>query len=192
MGSMVFAQKFSINGHLATNFENVHPTLGIELNLNKIDLLAGVSFWFLKNDTSYTNYQTFNADNTLNEYLVKVFAGIAPKVLVNDKLILSFPLMARIQFRNDSFKYDYGMVYTPDLPKKVEQFGYGFDAGARLYYTLTDRWSIYMGAIMNVLYISDNKYTCWKDSPTVTYTREINDMNWFTDGDVELGVRFTF
>ena len=50
MESTVFAQKFSINGHLATNFENVHPTFGLEVNLNKVDILAGVSFWVYKDD----------------------------------------------------------------------------------------------------------------------------------------------
>jgi hypothetical protein len=192
IGSMVFAQEFSIDGHLATDFEDVHPTLGLEINLNKIDILAGLSFWFYKNSKSYTNYQTFNANNTLNEYWIKFFAGIAPKVLLNDKLTLSFPLMVRIQFRNDSLKYVSDTVYTTTSPKKAEYFGYGFDTGARLYISLTDKWSVYTGAIMNVLYIHDNKYTYWKDSPTTTYTREDNGTSWFTDGNVELGVRFTF
>jgi hypothetical protein len=192
IGSTVFAQKISIDGYLATNFENVHPAFGLEVNLNKVDILTGVSFWFYKDGTSYTNYQTYNADNTLNEYWIKFFAGIAPKVFSNDKLTLSFPLMAKIQFRNDSLEYDSDNVYNTVSPKKVEYFGYGVDIGTRLYISLTDKWSVYTGAVMNVLYIYDDKYTYWKNSTTVIYTREDNGMTWFTDGDVEFGVRFSF
>jgi hypothetical protein len=64
--------------------------------------------------------------------------------------------------------------------------------GKALYYNLTESWSIYTGAIVQVLYIADNKYTYWKTSPNNTYTRENNTISWFTGGNVELGVKFTF
>jgi hypothetical protein len=192
MGSMVFAQKYSVDGYLATNFDDVIPTLGMEVNLDKVDVLAGLGFWVYNRNSSYTNYQTYNFDSDVNEYWIKIFAGIAPKILVNDKLTLSFPLMARIVFRNNSLEYDPDTVYTSGSPKKAEYFNYGFDAGARLYFTLSDSWSIYTGAIMAVFYIYDNKFTYWEDSSTNTYTLENNGVYWFGDNYVELGVRFTF
>jgi hypothetical protein len=190
--SSLYAQKISINGHLGTNFENVIPALGLEVNLSKIDILAGISFWYYNTEVSYNDYQTYNTDNTLDEYWLRFFAGIAPKLIATEKWSLSFPLLAKIQFRNDSLVYKDDSVYTSSSPKEVEYFGYGFDAGTRLYYALTQRWSIYLGAMANVLYIADNKYTFWNSSAYKTYSRENKSMSFFTDGVVELGVRFTF
>jgi hypothetical protein len=192
MASTLFAQKFSLDGHLATNFESVSPTLGFEVNLSKIDVLAGIGFGFYKNGASYSNYSISNEDHTNNEDWINIFAGIAPKVFLNDKLTLSFPLLAKIHFGNASLEYDSADRYITGSLKQARYFGYGFDTGARLYFTFTERWSIYTGAIAQVLYIFDNKYAYWKGSATSTYTRENNGMTWFIDGNVELGVRFTF
>jgi hypothetical protein len=88
MASGVFAQTFSLGGHLVTNFENVLPTFEMELNFSKVDVLAGVSFWRYQNDTSYDNYQTNNVENKLDERRFKIFAGFAPKVTATEGALL--------------------------------------------------------------------------------------------------------
>jgi hypothetical protein len=192
MTSGVFAQTFSLGGHLATNFENVLSAFELEINFSKVDVLAGVSFWRYQDEASYDNYQTFNTDSKLDERWFKIFAGFAPKVAATEKLTLSFPLLAKIQFRDDSFSFEDEFVYSSTSPKKAAYSGYGFDFGARIYYALTKNWSIYGGTIMNAVYIADNKYTYWKGSSVETYTRENKTTTWFTDGLAEMGVRLTF
>ena len=152
----------------------------------------GVSFWTYQNEVSYDNYQNFNVDSKVEERWFRIFAGLAPKVAVTEKLTLSFPLLAKIQFRDDAVGYEDDRVYSKDALKEAEYSGYGVDFGARVYYALTKKWSIYGGAIMNVLYIADNKYTYWKNGPDDTYTRRNNTTNWFTGGQVEMGARVTF
>jgi hypothetical protein len=192
IGSTLFAQKVSITGELTTDFDGVSPVLGLEVNLSKIDILAGFGFWFYKNEAAYNNYQTFNADYVSDQNYFRIFAGVAPKLLINERIILSFPLLAKIQFGNDSLEFENSMVYSQGTLKNGKYFGYGFDTGARIYYTLTQKWSIYTGVIAQVLYIGDNKYTYWKNSPNDIYTRKNNTVSWFTNGNVELGIRFTF
>lgn len=192
IGATLFAQKVSITGELTTEFDGVSPVLGLEVDLSKIGILAGFGFLFYKNEVTYNNYQTFNADYASDRNLFRIFAGVAPKVLVNEKMTLSFPLLVKIQFGSDSLEYESSTVYRQESLKKGEYFGYGFDAGARVYYNLTERWSIYTGAIVQVLYIGDDRYTYWKNSPNDTYIHKNNTFSWFTNGNVELGLRFTF
>jgi hypothetical protein len=192
IGTILFAQNISITGELTTDFDGVSPLFGLEVHLSKIDILAGFGFWFYENEVTYDNYQTFDTDYDSKQNIFKIFSGVAPKILINEKILLSFPLLAEIQFGNDFLEYNRSTVYSPGSLKKAEYFGYGFDAGARIYFSLTKRWSIYTGAIAQILYISNNKYTYWKNSPNDTYTRKNNGIYWFTNGDVELGVRFTF
>jgi hypothetical protein len=45
IGSTAFAQVgVSIDGHVATDFTCVAPTIGVEINLNRIDILAETAF----------------------------------------------------------------------------------------------------------------------------------------------------
>jgi hypothetical protein len=192
MGSSVFAQTFSFGGHLSTNFEGVWPAFEIGINFSTVDVLAGVSFWEYQEEVSYDNYRSFSTDNKLDERWIRLYAGFAPKVRATEKLALSFPLFAKIQFRNDAFGFEDDLVYSEDDLKKADYFGYGLDFGARVYFALTKKWSVYGGAIMNVVYIADNKYTYWKDDPDETYTRETKSTSWLIDGLVEMGVRVTF
>ncbi|MDR0638093.1 MAG: hypothetical protein LBG27_04190 [Spirochaetaceae bacterium] len=192
MGWGLFAQNISFGGHLAANFENVMPTFELGINFSRVDVLAGVSFWLYQDEVSYDNYQNFNVDSKVEERWFRIFAGLAPKVAATEKLTLSFPLLAKIQFRDDAFSFEDDRTYSTSSPQKVAYFGYGIDFGARVHYALTKRWNIYGGTIMNVLFISHNKYTYWKNSPDDTYTRQNNTMSWFTDGLVEMGARVTF
>jgi hypothetical protein len=192
MGSSAFAQTFSFGGHLATNFQNVLPAFEIGINFSNIDVLAGAGFWLYQNETSYDNYQSYNADNNLDERWLRIYAGFAPKVPATEKLTLSFPLLAKVQFRNDDFSFEDDRVYSSTSPQKADYFGYGLDFGIRVYYALTKKWNIYASALMDVVYIADNKYTYWKNSSDEIYTRENKTTNWFTDGHVEMGARVTF
>jgi hypothetical protein len=106
IGSALFAQTFSIDGHLATDFESVAPTVGFEINFSKIDILAGVKFWIYEQNRADENYQEFNTDNVLKEHRFEIFAGIAPKAIITEKWSLTFPLLAKTSFRNDELEYD--------------------------------------------------------------------------------------
>lgn len=192
-GSALFAQiHVSFDGHLATNFSNVAPTLGIEINFNKVDILAGTSFWFYESERTIKDYSYYNTDSKTIQNRYEFFAGIAPKAITTDKWSLTFPLLAKISFRNDELKYVDGNVYTNDSPKNAEYFGYGFDIGSRVYYTIGRKWNIYAGFLFELFSKTNNKYTYWKNSPNITYTQEYNTMVWFDNGEFGLGVRCTF
>jgi hypothetical protein len=191
IGSTLFAQKVSLIGHLATDFDAVAPTLGFEVNFNKIDLLAEANFWIYSSERADKDYQNYNTDSTSIQNRFEIFAGIAPKVIITENWSLTFPLLAKLHFRNDELKYHDSFVYTTDSAKKADYFGYGFDIGARVYYALSQRWNIYAGFLFEIVSISNNKYTYWKTANT-TWTREYNTTLWFNNGEFELGVRYTF
>ncbi|MDR1230201.1 MAG: hypothetical protein LBK61_02245 [Spirochaetaceae bacterium] len=85
-GSALFAQvHVSVDGHLATNFSNVAPSLGIEVNFSKVDILAGTNFWFYESDRIIKNYSLYNTDSKTTQNRYEFFAGIAPKVIATEK-----------------------------------------------------------------------------------------------------------
>jgi hypothetical protein len=190
IGSPLFAQVgVSIDGHLATDFASIAPTIGLEINLSRIDILGGTTFWFNNLKRTYTNYQTYNSNGTQFEYRFEFFAGIAPKVALTEKWSLSIPVLAKIYFREDTLKFESSHTYATDSPKNVTYFGYGLDFGARTYYALNQKWDIYAGILWELVSMQHNTYTYWKTVNT-TYTREDNIMIWFDRGKFELGVRF--
>jgi hypothetical protein len=190
IGSTVFAQVgVSIDGHVATNFTGVTPTIGVEINLNRIDILVETTFWFYNSERTDTNYETYNSDCTQFEYCFEFFAGIAPKVVITEKWSLTIPLLVKRYFRTDTLKYENSRVYSTTSPKNVAYLGYGLDFGARTYYALNQKWDVYMGIMWELVSIQHIKYTYWETADT-TYTREYDTTIWLDNGKFELGVRF--
>jgi antitoxin component YwqK of YwqJK toxin-antitoxin module len=191
VNTALFAQvQFSLSGHLASNFSSVTPTIGFEVNFGKIDILVNANFWISTQERTDKNYQTFNTDSELKENRFEIFAGIAPKVGVTDKISLTFPVLAKVSFRNGLLEYDSSTVYSSDTVNSVGYLGYGLDAGARAYFYLNPKWDIYAGFLFEMFSINNNKYSYWKTSPTSTYMRETKTAVWFDNGEIELGVRF--
>lgn len=191
IGSAVYAQNTALTGELRTDFDGIAPILGLELNVSSLDVIAGIGVRYYKNEASYANYEIFNTDNTINHNYFFINLGIAPKAAVNDKIALSFPLLVKMHYNTYSRDYKLSSVYIPDGLKKGYYFGFGFDAGARIYYALTPRWSIFTGALAQILLHTNNRYIYWKENPAETYKRENIANGWFDNGYMELGIRLT-
>jgi hypothetical protein len=188
-----FAQaKVSITGHLATDFSAVAPTVGLEFNFNRIDVLTAANFWVYSSDRIHKNYQYYTTDNNLSESRFEFFAGVAPKAVITEKWSLTFPILAKVHFRTDALEYENSAVYSSDSPKNVEYFGFGFDIGSRTYYALSQQWNIYAGFLFGIFSKQNQKRTYWKESANDTYTMEYDTTVLFDYGELELGVRYTF
>jgi len=193
MNAVAFAHiQFSFDGHLATNFSSTAPTIGVGFNSNEFEVLLNANFWVYTSERTDKDYQTFNTDNTLKESRFEFKVGFAPKAAISEKLYLSFPLMGKVSFRGDLLEYDNSDTYDTYSAKSVDYFGYGFSVGARTYYVLNQKFDLYAGILFDAVSINNNKYIYWKSSPTSTYTRKYENVTWFENGELGLGLRFKF
>ena len=192
IGSAVFAIGISVTGEIETDFNNISPVIGAEVNFEKIDILAGLGYSFNKNKTSYKDFQTFNTDNTSTVGMLKMYIGVAPKISGNEKITFSFPILAELQIANASLEFEKSDVVAVDSAKEAEGVSFILDIGGRLSYILTERWSVYAGAFAQVFSITNSKLTIWKNIQKDTFTVENNVFDWFNSGKIEFGVRLTF
>ena len=163
----------NIPGTTETLFPNVVPGIGVGIDMGAFDILANIEF------------SLFNIsidDWSLRSLLFGIYAGIAPKAAVSDKLTLSFPIFAK--FLRGSVKLDDG-----DDDYTYGKNAIGLDAGARVYYALNDTWSIYAGVQVSVLeYWLEGKMKGGGSS----VKDDTNVFRFLNNGTLDFGVRYSF
>lgn len=185
--------------------------VGVNYGAPTFDILAGISMISFnkdKVDKQDNDYDSDASKNSFSEgnFILGIYAGIAPKTLISDKWSFSFPLLAGFHFGiGDPIKLTNGKFpdwfdgWSTDTDWGPS-FSYGnwfsvsFDIGTRASYSLNDHWNLYAQANVRLFdWFHWEEYN-WKDPSTDgQYLAEIkNGFQFFAGHNVSLGVLYRF
>jgi hypothetical protein len=158
-----FAQ-FALEGGINTDFtESPLPMIGMAFGLDKMDILAGLTFGYGSYKVDVGGY--YGGSTTVSVWRYGMYGGIGLKLVSSGPWTLTLPILMFINF-NGSSAYN--------------KISYGVDIGAgpRAYYALSDKWALFTGIFANVLefesFIGD---TTW---------------GFFGSASVQLGIKYSF
>jgi len=164
----------------------IWPGLGVEVGVGPVDILAEFEFGIHKE--RYLKGDPGQYSGSL--WYLGISAGVAPKIGITDKVTVSFPFMLKLIPNGERLRYKDKRYEVGGTVKKATNLVFGIEAGARTYFAITPKWSVFTG-IQAVLFSvqGQTKSTAFngttaKDKKTTT--------NIFDAGSIELGVRFTF
>ena len=192
LAASVFPQNISLDARLSLYPDEVIPNIGIGAGMGSWDILAGIGFWVTLNNINIGA----PAEQLRTDYYIKVYAGIAPRVEITEKFILAFPLLLR--YSHTGRKYYYINQHSYIMPGDLAREGrnaFGIDLGARAYFTLNQRWSVYAGleaaaieyrARQKIIVYIDNGYD------TTDFKRNSFGFDFFRNGSIDLGVKYNF
>jgi hypothetical protein len=192
MGSTIFAQQFFVDGLIASDFTSITPNIGVGVSLNKIDILAGVNFNITRDLWEYeTDYS--NNDRVINSNRFGVYAGIAPKVAITEKVSLQFPILLEGGFEITEADFNNLDGGPTGSNNKYNSTYIGFDIGSLVNYSLNRHFDVFAGFLFNAFNLTTYKVDHWK-SPSIneTYFAEQKKIYFFESGLVELGVKYKF
>jgi len=149
-----FAQ-FGIEIYTQVDGDSITPTIGFDINLGGIDILAGVSF----NSSTDSRKDDDRKDGLWG---LDIYAGLGPKVFA-DRWAVSFPLLVQFGFGGTTYKPSSGTVYQGT--NAGGSFDIGFRAGAKAEYAITRNISIFTGVLLNVITYSEKNRLHW-NGPT--------------------------
>jgi hypothetical protein len=194
VGSAMFAQQFFIDSNATTDFESVTPAIGIGIETNYVDIMAGIKFTIgevrFEYSYPYSDYKYSEKRSSAG-----IYVGLAPKALSIEKWTVSFPLLIQIRF-GEASGYDYEnnriAVQSGDL-EQSKHFGIDFLASARAAYSLSEHWDIFAGFVFNIVKYTkyQNLYYMTTSQTGGTYSRTENFTGWLNGGSMQLGVRCT-
>ena len=195
-----FAQFFAGAG-VYTNFSTgAWPSIEIGSSVPNLDLLLGFDLYIAAHSVDFFDNPRANYSLSINEF--GFYAGVAPKVTLTGNWSLSFPLLARLYFGAQKYHYDddnrttSNINYLEGYPYPGRNhFGFGFRAGGRASYGFSEHWSLYTGFLITVIERKKDTYGTWNGSSVSDgYGKfySINRMYVFSQGFVQLGVRYTF
>ena len=182
-----FAQtKIGLTGHLSASNNGAWPSIGVEIDVGPVDILAELEFWVDRD--SFTG-----GEGSWSSWALEFYAGIAPKVEITEKLTLSIPILAKIFHYKEGYNFK-GNRYIPDGMKGLSYNGFGLDLGARAYYALSKRWSIFAGfQVAAMTYQGEGKGKAWSSTGyIINVTENMSEMYFFNSGSFDLGIKFTF
>jgi len=169
------------------NGTSVTPTIGIDINLGGIDVLAGVSF---RSTTTGTKEGEIKETN----WNLGIYAGVGPKMSA-DRWTVSFPLLA--QFGFGGYTLEPSSAYTPsgsNVPNSG--FSIGFRAGAKVEFAITRNASIFTGVLLDVITYTEPNTLRWKGNTAGAGTEQISNpstrVDFFSSGSILLGARINF
>jgi len=156
------------------------PSVGIAVDMGKFDILGNVDFMLRRSAVS-SNERNIDLGFGL-------YAGIAPKAAVSDNVTLSFPILLKYIRTSETRKQD-----TPSGRRKTGYNILGFDAGARAYYALSQRWSIYTGFQVGIMdFTTRTKTTRHGSYGSGSSKADDNSFYFFGMGCVDFGVKLSF
>jgi len=185
-GIEIFGQVHGNNYYTNTNTP-VTPTIGVDINLGGMDVLAGVSF--ISNTTGNKE------DKYRNTYWnLGIYAGVAPR-MSDGRWALSIPLLAQFGFGGRAVEPSSESI-TPGSIMTSSRFNIGFHTGAKVEYAVTSNISIFTGVLLNVITYEERETLRWK-GPTVGAGTESNPnpdtiVTIFNSGRILFGAKINF
>ena len=186
----VFAQNVALTGHLSTGSSGVSPSIGAAFDMGTLDILAEIEFAMRR----YTNYIGEPNERTSTTWLLGIYAGVAPKVEMTERLTLSVPILVKFIYSAYGRKFKDSSWYTLGGDKDWSYNTLGIDAGARAYYALSQKWSVFMGFQAAVItYIGETEGNEWvSGGGTIKWKSADSELLFFHTGTIDLGVKFSF
>ncbi|MCL2129490.1 MAG: hypothetical protein FWH35_03950 [Treponema sp.] len=139
----VYAQsRVSLDMHYTLFGELEGPGFSLGIDLGKLDFLTSFDFWVERDSDNIT-------DDVIINFWHGMYVGIAPKAAISEKVSLSFPIFLKFYRHSEIIKRD-----NPEGKEKIGQNHLRLDAGARAYYAVSKKWSIYTGFQMNLIEIA--------------------------------------
>jgi len=182
LAAVAFAEtQLFLDVHYSLLGELAGPGITMGFGKEKFDILTSFDLWVERDYSGSTETTTISFWHGL-------YVGIAPKAAVSEKLTLSLPILFKF--------YRHAYIEKEDNPggKKTEgQNHLRLDAGARAYYAVNQRWSVYAGFQMNIIEVAGANKTKLSGSFTDdTYDDDTFGLSSFRDGSIDLGVKFNF
>ena len=178
-----FAQGFFLDAHYSYGSQVSNLAFGVGYDMGGFDILANIELNFYGHEGVRVEPYDQNVYRSATYFLFGIFAGIAPKFDVSDNVTIAFPILGKIIFYNYDYKYSNYITNST-----VTSSTFGIDAGARAYYALNDRFSVYTGFQICVFDFDgkDNyRYSNGSTSEgTATYFRILHR------GSLDFGIKF--
>ena len=191
----VYAQAISLDLHASTfasryfylpglgsvSTPSVAPSIGIVADMGNVDLLANVDFWLdIYNDKNYNDKTTY--------WILGIYAGVAPKLDMTERLTLTIPILAK--FIHGGIKYK-DKTYSDEL--KLGQNIFGLDLGGRAYYALGQRASVWMGFQVAVLeFWPEASIKVKSGGYSGSGKSGETDFYFFNGGTLDFGIKINF
>ena len=173
--------QYFLDLHYSLLGELAGPGITMGFGKKKIDILTSFDFW-VERDLDR------NAETRIIGFWHGLYFGIAPRAAVSDKVTVSLPILFKF-YRHSTIE----ISENPGGKEKIGQNHLRLDAGARAYYEVSQRWSIYTGFQLNIVEVAGANKTTRSGS----YGSGSSDDNTFgfysfKSGSIDLGVKFNF
>ena len=179
-GAFAETQLF-LDVHYSLLGELAGPGITMGFGKEKFDILTSFDFWIERDSDG-------SAKTTTISFWHGLYVGIAPKAAVSEKLTLSLPILFKFYRHAEITKKD-----DPGGKETVGQNHLRLDAGARAYYAVNQRWSVYAGFQMNLIEVAGANKTKRSGSyGDETFDDDKFGLYSFKDGSIDLGVKFNF
>jgi len=173
--------KVYLDVHYSLLGELAGPGITLGFDRGKFDILTSFDFWVERDSDSSTNTRTIGFWHGL-------YFGIAPKVAITEKVTLSLPILLKFYRHADITKES-----NPSGKTRIGQNHLKLDAGARAYYAVNQKWSIYTGFQLNIIELAGaNKTTLSGSHGSGSSGDGTFGLYSFKSGSIDLGVKFSF
>ena len=193
MAATVFALDVSADAQLSSSVFNpafesglAMPKLGVGFDLGRLELLANMALWIKREKE--LDAAPWGGDVSTRLMLFGMYFGAAPKLPVVEKLHFTFPIYMKVYIIGN--RWTYSKTAPDGRPKTHVSGAFGFDAGARAYYNITEKWSAFLG-FQAELFSFYGKGRATSVDGKKSDGDTIN-MYWFDTGTIDLGIKYTF
>jgi hypothetical protein len=181
LGAQTIALEGGVNSLGLLTFSNAVPKLGVEVTFPKFIIMGQLDGYV---DRTKEEWASSPYSLTTTRWNLGITGGIAPVAAASGNWRLTLPLLARLGYGKDTQKSDApGNVTREDKTLELT-----LRAGARAAYTLSERWSLYTGFMLNVVNWTKTEGTLNVGIPTNKGTD--TNLLVFQNPRWELGVLF--